>query len=77
MKVEIKVPNVTLEEQNGTLMHWFKNDGDQVKEKEEIADAMIGKLTVTIESPASGKLNIIVKENEEIKQGQVIGTVEI
>jgi len=44
MKVEIKVPNVSLEEQNGTLMHWFKNDGDQVKEKEEIADAMIGKL---------------------------------
>ncbi len=76
MKVEIKVPNVSLEEQNGTLMHWFKNDGDQVKEKEEIADAMIGKLTVTIEAPATGKLHILVKENEVVTQGQVIGTVE-
>jgi len=76
MKVEIKVPKVTVEDQSGTLTHWFKKDGEQVKEKEEIADVMIGKLTVTIESPASGKLNIIVKENEVITQGQLIGTVE-
>jgi len=28
-----------------------------------------------IKSPATGKLNILVKENEEIIQGQVIGSV--
>jgi len=76
MKIEIKVPKVSTEEKNGILVHWYKNNGEEVKEKEEIAEVMIEKITLTIESPATGKLSIIVNENEEIIQGQLIGTIK-
>ncbi|NIA09481.1 MAG: dihydrolipoyllysine succinyltransferase [Nitrospiraceae bacterium] len=76
MKIEINVPKVSIEEKSGILVHWYKNNGEEVKEKEEIAEVMVEKITLTIKSPASGKLSIIVDENEEIIQGQLIGTVE-
>jgi len=37
---------------------------------------MIEKVTMYIKAPASGKLKILIKENEEISQGQVITVIE-
>ncbi|WP_461863347.1 lipoyl domain-containing protein, partial [Thermococcus sp.] len=53
----------------------YKNNGDMVQEGEEIAEVMIEKVTVHIKAPASGRLKILVKENEEVAQGQVIGVI--
>jgi len=76
--MEIKVPIVSTEgNKKGVLVHWYKKDGEFVKEGEEIAELMLEKLTLTVKSPATGKLKIIVKENEEISEGKTIGIVEI
>ncbi len=75
MEVEIKVPRTTKEEKTGVLLSWYKNNGDMVQEGEEIAEVMIEKVTVHIKAPASGRLKILVKENEEVAQGQVIGVI--
>ncbi|RLF90668.1 dihydrolipoyllysine succinyltransferase [Thermococci archaeon] len=76
MKLEVKVPRTTKEEKKGVLLHWYKNDGDFVKEGEEIAEIMIEKVTLHIKAPAKGKLRILVKENEEVSQEQVIALIE-
>lgn len=76
MEVEVKVPKTTEEEKEGVLLHWYKKDGDVVQEGEEIAEVMIEKVTVHIKAPADGRLKILVKENEEIFQGQVIAVIE-
>ena len=75
MEVEIKVPRTTKEEKTGVLLSWYKNNGDMVQEGEEIAEVMIEKVTIHIKAPASGRLKILVKENEEVAQGQVIGFI--
>ncbi|WP_461862745.1 lipoyl domain-containing protein [Thermococcus sp.] len=75
MEVEIKVPRTTKEEKTGVLLSWYKNNGDMVQEGEEIAEVMIEKVTIHIKAPASGRLKILVKENEEVAQGQVIGVI--
>ncbi|EHR77882.1 dihydrolipoyllysine succinyltransferase [Thermococcus litoralis DSM 5473] len=76
MEVEVKVPIVSQEDKKGVINQWYKSDGDEVKEGEEIAEVMIEKVTVIVKAPASGKLRILVPENEEISQGQVIAVVE-
>ncbi|MCD6189423.1 MAG: dihydrolipoyllysine succinyltransferase [Thermococcus sp.] len=76
MKVEVKVPIVSQEDKKGVINQWYKNDGDEVKEGEEIAEVMIEKVTVIVKAPASGRLKILVPENEEISQGEVIALVE-
>lgn len=42
----------------------------------EIAEVMIEKVTMHIKAPASGRLKILIKENEEVSQGQVIAVIE-
>ncbi|ASJ15330.1 lipoyl domain-containing protein [Thermococcus radiotolerans] len=75
MEVEVRVPRTTKEEKTGVLLSWYKNDGDPVEEGEEIAEVMIEKVTVHVKAPASGRLKILVKENEEVAQDQVIGLI--
>ncbi len=75
MEVKIKVPRTTKEEKTGVLLSWYKNNGDMIQEGEEIAEVMIEKVTIHIKAPASGRLKILVKENEEVAQGQVIGVI--
>ncbi|HHI01151.1 MAG TPA: dihydrolipoyllysine succinyltransferase [Thermococcus litoralis] len=76
MEVEVKVPIVSQEDKKGVINQWYKNDGHEVKEGEEIAEVMIEKVTVIVKAPASGRLKILVPENGEISQGQVIALVE-
>ncbi len=76
MKFEIKVPKVSTDTPKGVLVHWYKENMEEVEKGEEIVEVMIKKITVTIDSPASGKLLVMVKENEEILQGQVIGIIK-
>jgi len=54
--VEIKVPVISTEGKVGYVVRWYKNDGDEVKEGEEIAEVMIEKTTLHIQAPLSGKL---------------------
>jgi pyruvate/2-oxoglutarate dehydrogenase complex dihydrolipoamide acyltransferase (E2) component len=75
MKIEIKVPKLAGDKEECVLTHWYKNSGDEVKENEAIAEIMVEKIVMEIKSPATGRLKILIKENEEIIEGQVIGSV--
>ncbi len=75
MEIEIKVPKLAGEKKECVLIHWYKNNGDEIKENEAIAEIMVEKVVMEIKSPATGILKILKKENEEIIQGQVIGAV--
>jgi len=64
-------------EQKITIMFWFKNEGQDVHEGEELVEVQTDKAILDIESPASGKLNkIIVNAGEEVFPGQKIGEIE-
>jgi len=64
-------------EQKITIMFWFKNEGQDVQEGEELVEVQTDKAILDIESPASGKLNkIIVNAGEEVSPGQKIGEIE-
>jgi pyruvate/2-oxoglutarate dehydrogenase complex dihydrolipoamide acyltransferase (E2) component len=76
MAIEIKIPEVSGEGKTGIIVRWYKSEGDQVKAGEEVAEAMIEKITIQVQVPSSGKLKVLKRENEEVKEGEVIGYVE-
>ncbi|MGY4688085.1 dihydrolipoyllysine succinyltransferase [Petrotoga mexicana DSM 14811] len=76
MSVEIKVPKISEEGKSGVIIRWYRNEGDQVKEGEEICEVMIEKTTLRITAPSSGTLKIVKKDNDEIEEEEVIGFIE-
>nr|MBU1327726.1 lipoyl domain-containing protein [Candidatus Omnitrophota bacterium] len=64
-------------EQKITIMFWFKNEGQDVQEGEELVEVQTDKAILDIESPTSGKLNkIIANAGQEVSPGQKIGEIE-
>lgn len=64
-------------EQKITIMFWFKNEGQDIKEGEELVEVQTDKAILDIESPASGRLKkILINAGEEVSPGQKIGEIE-
>ncbi len=76
MNVYVKVPKISGEGKSGVIVRWYKNNGDKVREGEEVAEVMVEKITVRVQAPKSGILKIVKKENEEIKEEETIGFIE-
>lgn len=68
----------TMEE--GTIIKWFKNEGDSVSEGEPLLEVMTDKVNMEVEAPVSGVLRKILAEVDDIVPVQdpiaIIGTVD-
>jgi pyruvate/2-oxoglutarate dehydrogenase complex dihydrolipoamide acyltransferase (E2) component len=73
--VEIIIPRQGQTMTEATIQKWFKKDGDTVNEDEELLEIMTDKVTVVIDSPATGLLKITAQEDETIPVYGVIGYV--
>ena len=69
MKVTVKVPRLGLTVEDTMVMEWHKQVGDAVEAGEVIGVIEADKVTVELESPATGTLTEII--------GQVGETYEI
>ena len=57
----------------GTIIRWFKVEGDTIKAGEPLFEMETDKITMTIDAAASGKLQEIYKgEGETVPVGEVI-----
>lgn len=75
MKKEIQIPSLGESITTGVISFWKVNNGDQVKEGDIIFELETDKAAVDIPSPASGTLEILVKEGTEVQIGQTVATV--
>jgi len=76
MSIEIKVPSVGESINEVTLTKWIKNDGDWVDRDEVIAELESEKATFEINAEKAGVLHIIAKENDTLKIGDVVSTID-
>ncbi len=76
MKVEVKVPSVGESIVSGILTKWIKNNGEIVKEGESIFEMETDKVNVDVPSPASGKIEILTAEGEEVAIGQLVAYID-
>ena len=54
----------TMEE--GTIIKWFKNEGDQIKAGEPLLEVMTDKVNMEVEAPESGVLRKILAQPDDI-----------
>jgi len=76
MKQEIKVPSVGESITTGLLASWLKQDGDYVREGDNLFELETDKAVVEVPSPGPGKLIIQVQEGTEVQIGQTVAQLD-
>ena len=73
--MDIKVPQLAESVTEGDIGTWLKSDGDHVEKDEMIVELETDKATVEIAAEATGRLEILAEEGEEVSVGDVIGRI--
>lgn len=78
MRVEVTMPSLGYDMEQGRIAVWLKNVGDRVVRGESLAEIETDKLTVAMESLASGTLvEIVCPAEGEAPVGAVIAYIEL
>lgn len=76
MKLEIRVPAIGESVKKGILSVWLKQDGDAVREEEEIYELETDKATIAVPAPASGVLHTLIEEGTEVMVDQPVAWLQ-
>ena len=77
MEIEVIMPRLGQEMTKGTIIEWYKKEGDRVDKDEPLFLVDTEKATIDVESEVAGVLRkILVNENEEAPVGQVVAIIE-
>ena len=77
MSTEIKLPSLGEGIESGDVLEILVKVGDVVKKEQSLVEMETDKATVTVPSPAAGKiLSIAVKEGQTVPIGGLIATIE-
>jgi pyruvate dehydrogenase E2 component (dihydrolipoamide acetyltransferase) len=77
MEVELVMPVLGVEIEEGQLRTWAKSEGDAVTEGEVIAVISTPKLDMDLECPATGVLKTILVDEDEIAAvGDTLAIIE-
>jgi pyruvate/2-oxoglutarate dehydrogenase complex dihydrolipoamide acyltransferase (E2) component len=60
----------------GVLATWFVSDGDQVAGGQLLGEVMVEKVSGEVVAPASGRVRLLVSEDQTVRQGEVIAQVD-
>lgn len=72
----LNMPKLGMDMEEGTILHWFKKTGDQVKKGEEIAEIETDKASMTLESPDDGViLCLYCQEDESVPVNRPIAAI--
>lgn len=77
MKVEVTMPNLGYDMEEGKIAAWLKAVGDEVQRGEPIAEIETDKTTVEMEALATGSLiEIVAEPGATVAVGGVIAYLE-
>lgn len=76
MKVEVKVPPMGESISEATIANILKPSGSQVSMDDEILELETDKVNQVLYAPQAGVITLNVKQDEKVKIGQVLGTID-
>jgi 2-oxoglutarate dehydrogenase E2 component (dihydrolipoamide succinyltransferase) len=76
MAIEIKVPTIGESINEVTLTKWLKKDGEWVDRDDVVAELESEKATFEINAEKAGILHTSAKEEDTLKIGDVVGTID-
>ncbi len=72
---DVNMPKLSDTMEEGTVLEWKVQDGQEVKKGEAIAEIESDKASFEIEAEADGSLHIVVGQGESAPVGQLIATI--
>jgi pyruvate dehydrogenase E2 component (dihydrolipoamide acetyltransferase) len=76
MDTEIRLPQWGMGMTEGTVLQWYKKEGDVVAEGEPLVEIESAKITNVIEAPASGTLTrIVAEEDATVGISELLGVI--
>ena len=70
------MPRLSLTMKEGTVVQWFKKEGDMVKKGEPLVEVLSEKATYEVEAPASGVLRkILAQEGTDVPVAGTLGII--
>lgn len=63
---EVNAPDFSDNSESGTIIKWFKDEGDFIEKGDELVEIEIGDSSIVIESKKSGRLSSIFTEEGSI-----------
>ncbi|TLN02137.1 hypothetical protein FDZ74_15420, partial [bacterium] len=76
MATQVIMPQLGESVVEGTVMQWFKKEGDKIDEFESLLEVNTDKVNSEIPAPAGGVvLKILVPEGETVKAGTIIAWI--
>ena len=77
MTVSVELPRMGESVTEGTIVHWLKAEGDWVEEDEPLVEISTDKIDTELPSPASGKLQkIVAQEEQTVEVGAEIAVID-
>ena len=77
MRIEVTMPNLGYDMEEGKVVSWLKQVGDSVQRGEPLAEIETDKTTVEMESMAAGTVaEIVCEAGSEAAVGAVIAYLE-
>jgi 2-oxoglutarate dehydrogenase E2 component (dihydrolipoamide succinyltransferase) len=76
MLSEVLIPSPGESVTEVTLSAWLKADGDYVRKDEELFEIESEKATLSVAAAANGRLQIKIREGEEVKVGAVAAVID-
>jgi pyruvate/2-oxoglutarate dehydrogenase complex dihydrolipoamide acyltransferase (E2) component len=75
---DILFPRLSTEQPDaeGVLATWFVSDGDHVAAGQLLGEVMVEKVSGDVHAPASGRVRLLVAEEQTARQGDVIAVLE-
>ncbi len=75
--VKVYLPELGEGIEKATISYWYFQDGQEVKEGEDLVELATDKATFNVVSPATGILSeILALEGESANVGDVLATIE-
>ncbi|QEP43405.1 2-oxoglutarate dehydrogenase complex dihydrolipoyllysine-residue succinyltransferase [Ectothiorhodospiraceae bacterium BW-2] len=77
MSIEVKLSQFPESVSEGTLLKWYRQTGERVKQDESLAEIETDKVILEIPAPAAGVLSqILVQEGESVTSEALLGRIE-
>ena len=77
MKAALKLPRISMNMEEGTIVAWRKQPGDAFAQGEILYEIETEKATQEVEAPCDGRLlEILVQEDETVEVGAEVCRIE-
>jgi 2-oxoglutarate dehydrogenase E2 component (dihydrolipoamide succinyltransferase) len=74
--IELKVPSPGESITEVTISKWLVNSGDVVEKDQELAEIESDKATLTINAEEAGKIEVLAKDGDVVKVGDVVCKID-